>query len=84
MHLPGHLSTLWVDVLQCACESSGPYQPGNLLLDQVIYIHLPDSTFDEGGHDGDAEAAAADDEDLDELAASLEVLRHHQRGAVPR
>lgn len=43
---------------------------------------IPYGTFDESGHDSDAEAAAAHYEDFDELAPSLEVLRHHQRRAV--
>lgn len=43
---------------------------------------LPYGTFDECGHDSDAQPTAAHDEDLDELASPLEVLRHHQRRAV--
>lgn len=42
-----------------------------------------DGRFDEGGHDRNAESAARDDEDFDKLAPLLEVLRHHQRRAVP-
>lgn len=45
-------------------------------------MESPDGALDECGHDGDAEAAAAHDEDLDQLAAALEVLRHHQGRAV--
>lgn len=43
-----------------------------------------DRRLDEGGHHGNAESAARHDEDLHELAPLLEVLRHHQRGAVAR
>lgn len=44
----------------------------------------PDGAFDECGHNSNAESAAAYDEYLDQLAAPFEVLRHHQRGAIPR
>lgn len=46
-------------------------------------IGVPYSAFDECRHDGDTEAAAAYNEDFDELPAPFEVLSHHQRRAVP-
>ena len=44
---------------------------------------LPNRSVDEAGHDGDAESAPGDDENLHQLPAPLEVLADHQSRAVP-